>query len=59
MPRNDNGSDGDEIEGALLIFKYPDRSYGRSKSRRLSDSEYEAARTYVLLNCEEVDPYVK
>ena len=59
VPRNDNGSDGDEIEGTLSIFKYPDRSYGRSKSRRLSDSEYEVARTYVLLNCEEVDPYVK
>ena len=59
VPRNDDGGDGDEIEWTLPIFKHPGRPYGRSKSRRLSDSEYETARTYVLLNCEDVDPYVK
>ena len=59
VPCNDEGGDGDEIEGTLPIFKHLGRPYGRSKSRRLSDSEYEAARTYVLLNCEDVDPYVK
>ena len=58
-PRNDDGGDSDEIEGTLLIFKHPGRPYGRSKSRRLPDNEYEAARTYVLWNCEDVDPYVK
>ena len=59
VPRNDGGGDGDDIEGILLIFKHPGRPYGRSKSRRLSNSEYEAARAYVLFNCEAVDPYVK
>ena len=59
VPRNDDGGNGDEIEGTLPIFKHPGRPYGRSKSRRLSDSEYKAARTYVLLNCEDVDTYVK
>ena len=48
VPRNDDGGDGDEIEGTLPIFKHPGRPYGRSKSRRLSYSEYEVARTYVV-----------
>ena len=59
VPRNDDSGNGDEIEGTLQIFKHPDRPYGQSKYRRLLESEYEAARTYVLLNCEDVDPYVK
>ena len=59
VPRNDDGSDGDEIKETLSIFKHPDRPYGRLKSRRFSDSEYEAEQTYVLLNYEEVDRYVK
>ena len=56
---NDDDGDGDEIEGTLPIFKHLDRPYGRSKSKRLSDNEYEAALTYVMLNCEDVDRYVK
>ena len=59
MPHNDDSGNGDAIEGTLQIFKQPSRPYGKSKYRRLSKSEYEAARTYVLLNYEDVDPYVK
>ena len=58
VPRNADSGGGDEIEGTLSIFKHLGQPYGLTKSKRLSDSEYEAARTYVLLNCEEVDPYV-
>ena len=28
VPRNDDGGDGDEIEGTLPIFKHPGRPYG-------------------------------
>lgn len=59
VPRNDDGGEVEVVEGTLSIFKHPGRPFGRSKLRKLSHIEYEAARTYILLNCEEVDPYVK
>ena len=55
MPRNfDYGmGDGLEQEGMLSIFN-------RAKSRYYSDDqEYHAAHTYILLNCEEVKPYIE
>ena len=62
MSRNyDYGmGDGLEQEGMLSIFNNTGRSYGRAKSRYyLDDHEYHAAHTYILLNCEEVKPYIK
>ena len=62
MPRNfDYGmGDGLEQEGMLSIFNNTGRSYGRAKSRYYSDDqEYHAAHTYILLNCEEVKPYIE
>ncbi|XP_019266148.1 PREDICTED: uncharacterized protein LOC109243643 [Nicotiana attenuata] len=43
----------------LSIFKHAGRSFGKKKPRRLDDKEYHAARTYVLLNCDEVKPYIR
>ena len=52
--------DGLEQEGMLSIFNNTGRSYGRAKSRYYSDDqEYHAAHTYILLNCEEVKPYIE
>nr|GMC66641.1 uncharacterized protein LOC109166774 [Ipomoea batatas] len=57
VPRNDDGGVPEDEEN-LSIFKYPGRLYGRCKARRLTDAEYLAAHTYILLNCEEVQPYI-
>ncbi|XP_039135719.1 uncharacterized protein LOC120273141 [Dioscorea cayenensis subsp. rotundata] len=59
VPRNDDGGEMETCEGNLSIFTYPGRSYGRQKSRWLTDEEYNAAVTYVLLNCDEIQHYVK
>ena len=62
VPRNCDYSmgGGSEHEGMLSIFKNTGRSYGRVKSRFfLDDKEYHAAHTYILLNCEEVKPYIQ
>ena len=62
MPRNYDYGMGDRLEqeGMLSIFNNTGRSYGRAKSRYyLDDQEYHAAHTYILLNCEEVKPYIE
>ena len=62
MPRNyDYGmGNGSEQEGMISIFNNIGRSYGRAKTRYfLDDQEYHAAHTYILLNCEEVKPYIE
>ena len=59
VPRNDDGGDVEEVVGNISIFKHPSRPFGRLKTRRLSDIEYDAAQTYILLNCEDVEPYIK
>ena len=57
VPRNDDGEN--FVEGNLSIFTYPGRAYGTSKRRPLDQQEYMAAHTYIVLNCAEVNPYVK
>ena len=61
VPRNDDGRVlvEDEYEDKLSIFKHPGRAFGRAKKRCMTDEEYKAARSYVLLNCEEVAPYIE
>nr|GMD93379.1 transposon, En/Spm-like, Transposase-associated domain protein [Ipomoea batatas] len=58
VSRNDDGGDVEGDEEMLSIFKHLGRLYGRSKTRRLTDAEYMAAHTYILLNCEEVEPFI-
>ena len=44
----------------LSIFKYSGRPLlGHSKTRHMTQQEYKAAHSYILLNCEEVEPYVR
>ncbi|GJZ61736.1 hypothetical protein Tco_0617873 [Tanacetum coccineum] len=59
VPRNDDGGDEELYEGTISIFKCSGRLSGEAKKRRLNDQEYDAARTYVLLNCAEIEQYVK
>ncbi|OIT40241.1 hypothetical protein A4A49_61018, partial [Nicotiana attenuata] len=60
VPRNSDhcGVGANDHPGMLSIFKHVGRSFGRKKFRRLDDKEYHAARTYILLNCDEVKPYL-
>ena len=51
--------DVEEVKGSLSISKHSNQPFGRLKTRRLSDIEYEIAQTYILLNCYEVEPYIK
>ncbi|XP_073027690.1 uncharacterized protein [Primulina eburnea] len=57
--RNDEGDNAQAGDVSnVSIFNFNGRPMGASKFRRLDDTEYHAARTYILLNCEEVKPYV-
>ena len=61
VPQNDVGyrDEIEEHEGMLSIFKHVGRSFGKEQFRYLTPEEYHAARTYILLNCEEVKPYIE
>jgi len=60
VPRNaDDGGVGEDHPEMLSIFKHVGRGFGKKKIRRLDDREYHAVRTYILLNCDEVKPYIK
>ena len=57
--RNDDGGVDDIVRPTLSIFNYSGRSAGTCKSRYLNDKELAAAHLHVLLNCEEVQPYIE
>ena len=61
MSRNSDGCgfDLEEDDEMLSIFKCVGRSLGKVNIRRLTDMEYSAARTYILLNCDEVKSYIQ
>ncbi|KAH0671632.1 hypothetical protein KY285_025440 [Solanum tuberosum] len=58
VERNDDGGVVEDLEGNLSIFSHPGRVWGEAKKRDLSLEEIKAAQTYILLNCEEVEPFV-
>jgi len=58
VTRNDDGDEVDAPDGCLSIFLHPGRSSGVKEGRYLTDDEWDAARLYVLLNCEEVQQFV-
>lgn len=43
----------------VYLYSSVSVDYLGNKKRRLGDQEYDAARTYVLLNCDEIEQYVK
>ena len=57
--RHDDGGDISTGNENLSIFTLPRRVAGRSSRRWLTDEEYNAAHLYVLLNCSEVEPFVR
>jgi len=59
VTRNDDGGAMKDVEGNLSIFTHPSRLSGEGKKRDLSLEEIKAAQTYILLNCQEVEPFVR
>ena len=57
VQRNDDG--GDSLFPPLSIFNYPGRSAGECRSHFLNDKKLAATTTYVLLNCDEVQPHIE
>ncbi|XP_050238240.2 uncharacterized protein LOC126687726 [Mercurialis annua] len=49
--------DVDDDFDRLNIFKPKGRPVGACRNRYLDDAEYVAARSYILLNCPEIEPY--
>ncbi|OMO58327.1 Transposon, En/Spm-like protein [Corchorus capsularis] len=59
VPRNDDGGDVDP-KGRLSIFTHAGQSFGPTGCRRyLTDDEYNTAVIYVLMNCEEIAPFIE
>ncbi|XP_074323740.1 uncharacterized protein LOC141660653 [Apium graveolens] len=58
VSRNDDGGNV-ELNGSLAIFGLPGRAYGKGKHIFLSEKDLHAAHTYILLNCEEINEYVR
>ena len=58
--RNDDGGEVN-VSTRLSIFKYLGRPLGSKKGRRdwLSHDDYRAAEIYVLLNCDEMIPFIE
>lgn len=60
VPRNTAScSQYGEYEGCLSIFKFPGRPFGQAEKRFMTEEEYKAARSYILLNCPEVARYTR
>ncbi|CAN4115657.1 unnamed protein product [Withania somnifera] len=57
VTRNDEG-EVDAPDGCLSVFLHPGRPSGEMKCGYLSDKEWDAARIYVLLNCEEIQQFI-
>ena len=59
MPRNDDGGEVESNSDLWSIFASPGRPYSKVGKRYLTDQEYHAAQTYILLNCVEIQPYIQ
>ena len=59
IDRNNDGGVVEDLKGNLLIFSHPGWLWGEAKKRDLILDEIKAAQTYILLNCEEVEPFVR
>ncbi|KAM3232145.1 hypothetical protein P3L10_017504 [Capsicum annuum] len=57
VDRNDDGGVVEDLKGNLSIFSHLGRLWGEAKKRDLILDEIKAAQTYILLNCEEVEPF--
>ncbi|KAL8098120.1 hypothetical protein AgCh_031041 [Apium graveolens] len=57
-PRNDDGGN-IELNGRVSVFGLSGWAYGKEKRMFLSEKDLYAAHTYILLNCEEIDEFVR
>ena len=57
MPRNDG--EGSSAYPPLSIFNHPGRGYGKCITATLDERDMKAAHLHILLNCDEVKPYIK
>ncbi|KAJ8625638.1 hypothetical protein MRB53_034168 [Persea americana] len=57
VPRHDDGGNV-ELNSRLSVFGLPGRAYGKGKRIFLYEQELQAAHTYILFNCEEIDDFV-
>ena len=57
VTRNDDGGELDAPNAFLSICLHPGRRSGEINIRYLSDKEWDAARIYVLLNCENIQQF--
>ncbi|KAK1375805.1 hypothetical protein POM88_031998 [Heracleum sosnowskyi] len=58
VSRNDDGGNV-ELNGRLAVFGLSGRAYGKEKRIFIPEKELHAAHTYILLNCEEIEEYVR
>ena len=60
VPRNYDGGMGmAQYDGSLSIFTCPGRTLGKEKIKYLTEEDYSAAQMYILLNCPEVQPFIR
>ena len=57
--RNDFGGQNDTSQKTLSIFNHVGRPAGTCKSHYLNEKELATLHLHVLLNCEEVQPYIE
>ena len=57
--RNEDEGEQDDIQPTLSVFRLQGRPSGRVTPWWLIDEEYNVAHLHVLLNCEEVQPYIR
>ena len=57
--RNDDGGVGDLVQPSLSIFNLPGRFAGECKTRYLEDREFSAAMNHILINCDEIQPFIE
>lgn len=58
VDHSDDGGDKEDIEGNLSTFSLQSLLWGEAKKKDLSLEETKVAKTYTLLNCEEVETFV-
>ena len=56
--RNEDDDEHINHFSTLSVFALQGTAIGRERSRYLTDAEYVAADLHVLLNCDEVKPYI-
>lgn len=59
FPPNRNKEDDNAVDDQISIFNYPGETSGAHVTKWLDDRDYNAAKLYILRNCDEVDPYIE